>query len=202
MTLEDCYQKSLVHIESVAIQEEEIHAAEGRYWQAIGTALPHISARGTEFIQDTSSAPASGETIGSSFLRQTKPEVALHLKQPIFQGFREFKSISGSSADRQRVKFDTERKGQLLFLEVAEVFLTVRQLENDLEILESQKKVMTDRTKELRGRVRLGKSRRSEILTTESQAANLEAEIARIRGSLAITRETLSFITGIRQDQK
>ncbi len=197
VSLEECFRRARTYAASVQIQEQEIRAAEGRYYQALGGALPHLSLQGSELIQDTSGASANGDGIGSTFLRRSTPELAVNLKQPLFQGFREFKALSASRADKQKAFFETERTGQLLFLEVAQVFLAIHEREQGLKILKSQIEVMEQRLRELKERVRLGKSRRSEVLTIESQKDLLAAERAQTEGEIAVARETLSFLTGL-----
>jgi outer membrane protein len=53
-----------------------------------------------------------------------------------------------------------------------------------------------ERISELKDRVRLGKSRHSEMLSAESQAENLSAEETRNQGTIVRGREQLSFLTG------
>ncbi|MBI2082549.1 MAG: TolC family protein [Deltaproteobacteria bacterium] len=202
LTLHDCFESALVHNQDFQIQEEELRAAEGRYFRALSTVLPHLSVKGSEFIQDTSGTGATDGTLGSTFLRKSRPEVAINLSQPIFQGLREYSALTASSSDKERNRLRIERARELLFLEVTQLFLTVKELEADLEILTSQGNVLDKRIKDLRERVRLGRSRSSEILTTESQRALLEAEISKARGQLAIAREMLSFTTGIQPEKK
>ncbi len=200
VTLKECFDRAIRFNEKILRDEQEIRAAEGRYWQALGGTLPNLSATGTELIQDTSGTASSGDTFGSTFLRQSTPEVSLTVKQPLFQGLREFRSLSGSKADKKKSRLNYERSRQLLWLETAEVFLSVKKLEKEKGILESQRDVMETRIRELRERVRLGKSRPSEVLTTESQSEILEADLARVKGALEIARETISFVTGIPPD--
>ena len=202
LTLQDCFNQALTHFESVKIQEEEIRAAEGRYTEALSSVLPHLSAKGSEFIQDTSNLPAADSAVGSTFFRKYRPEIAINLKQPLFQGLREFSSLSASSADKNKSRMNTERARQLLYLNTAQIFFSITQLEEDFTILQSQQEVMNRRIGELANRVKLGKSRQSEILNTEAQQGLLTAEIARVRGQLAAARETLRFLTGIPPEEK
>lgn len=197
LTLLNCYERALRHHEAVAIQEEEIRAAEGRYYQALGGALPHLTVIGSEFLQDTSGVASGDGEIGQTFVRKSRPEVAINLKQPLFQGLREFRAIRGASADRKKTSHETTRAAQLLFSEVARAFLDVKHLESRTTITVSQKTVMQKRVAELREWSRLGKSRKSEVFATEAELAQTEAAVEGEKGQWAVARETFSFLTGI-----
>lgn len=202
LALHDCFESALTHNQNFQIQEEELRAAEGRYFRALSTVLPHLSVKGSEFVQDTSGVSIGGDGIGSTFVRKSRPEVAINLSQPIFQGLREYSGLAASSSDKEKSRLEIERARELLFLEVAQLFLMVKELESDIEILTTQGQVLEKRVKDLRERVRLGRSRQSEILTTESQKAILDAELSKVRGQLSVARETLSFTTGVSIERK
>lgn len=202
LTVQKAFEAALRRSESYAIREEEIKAAEGRYYQALGTVLPHLTASGSEIVQDTSGLNLGGDAFSSSFVRKSRPEVAITLTQPLFQGFREFKALSASRADRKKTELEVERARQLLFAEVVQLFLLTRELEEESSILISQKGVLERRIVELGGRIRLGKSRNSELLSAKSQDSLLEAEIARVQGQRSVAGETLNFLTGLSGEQK
>lgn len=197
LTLQESYQKALQQSETVGISEQNIRIAEGHYLEALGSVLPHISIKASEFLQDTSGdTSTSGSTVGSTFTRRSRPEVAINLKQPLFQGFREFRALKISGAEKRQDAFQVERAKQLLFFDVTRAYYTVLQLEGQLKILESICSVTQKRSSDLRERIRLGKSRESERLTVESQLASQEAEIERVRGLVDSAHEMLGFLIG------
>lgn len=200
VSLNDCYRLARDHLESIRIREEEIRAAEGRYGQALSGVLPRLKVLGSERIQDTSGVAVGGD-IGATFVRRSTPEVTVNLTQPLFQGLRELTALRAASADRKRSEYNYERALQLLVGEVATIFLSVLRSERDLEILHSQQEVLGRRLRELETRVRLGKSREGERITTKTEGALLEAEVARARGEGGSAREALTFLTGVPTDQ-
>ncbi|MBI2981369.1 MAG: TolC family protein [Deltaproteobacteria bacterium] len=141
LTLHDCFESALTHNQNFQIQEEELRAAEGRYFRALSTVLPHLSVKGSEFVQDTSGTGAADGTLGSTFLRKSRPEVAVNLSQPLFQGLREYSGLAASSSDKERSRLKIERGRDLLFLEVAQLFLITKELEIDFEILNPDNRV-------------------------------------------------------------
>ena len=54
MSLSDCFQAALKRSETVAISDQEISAARGRYSQALGTLLPSFSVNASELLQASS----------------------------------------------------------------------------------------------------------------------------------------------------
>ncbi len=197
LTLQESYQKALQQSESVAMSEQNIRIAEGHYLEALGSVLPHISVKASELLQDTSGdTSAGGSSVGSTFTRRSRPEVAINLKQPLFQGFREFRALKVSGAEKKEDAFQVERAKQLLFFDVARAYYAVLQLEDQLKILESIRSVTQKRSRDLHERIRLGKSRESERLTVESQLASQEAEIEKVRGLIDSAHEMLGFLIG------
>ncbi|MBI1910122.1 MAG: TolC family protein [Deltaproteobacteria bacterium] len=194
VTLQDCYNKALKQSATLAIQEETIRIAEAHYLQALGTALPKINAKGTEFVQ------AAGSDSGAlnTFTRRTRPEVAITLRQPLFQGLREFKALAVSGSEKKMNRLTVERARQLLFLDVAVAYTTLLNLEEDGKILQNMLSTLQSRNQEIDRRIRLGKSRESEKLASESQSLVLESELEKNRGQIKTAYEMLSFLTGER----
>ncbi|MBI2342955.1 MAG: TolC family protein [Deltaproteobacteria bacterium] len=197
LSLQECYRRALSHVESIAMQGADIQAAEGRYRQARGEMLPQITARASEFLQDTSGLNAADSAFSSSFTRQSRPEVALNLTQPLFRGLREFHALAASRAERTKYEQLYARAQQLLFLDVADAYLSVIAHEDDLAVLRSQRNVLQERITELAHRVTLGQSRTSEIAATEAQLRMLDGDMARIEGLQNVARSTLGFLTGV-----
>src|SRR3989338_1317668 len=100
LTLQECYQLALKQSERVAIEEADIKSSNAKYSQAIGSILPKISFKGTEFLQDDS-ASASSSGVGTTFTRFSKPELKFNAKQPIFAGFREFNALKAMRAQKR-----------------------------------------------------------------------------------------------------
>jgi outer membrane protein len=201
LTLEQCFQETLQQSESFAIQEETIRIAQAHYWQALGQVLPHFEMNASNRFQDTSEIE-SDNGVGSTFTRSSTPSVALTLRQPLFQGLREFRSLSIAQSEQKKNSLETERAEQLLFLDVAQAYYTVLELEKELEILESMRETLQKRAQELQERIRLGKSRQSESLNMESELASTEGEIEKMRGAAQAARDWLSFLRGKESSQK
>lgn len=196
-TLSDCFRLALDRSENLQIQAERIIQTEELYRQAFGAILPTINFVGTETLQDTSGVESGGGSVGGTLTRADRPQAQITVSQPIFSGLREF---SGSKAVKEQGRSQElllERAKKLLFQDVAAAFYLVLQNETDLDDVRSILGLTQDRIKELKERIRLGKSRPTEMLSTESQLATLKAQEEQVRVNLALARENLSFLTGV-----
>jgi outer membrane protein len=195
LTLQHCFELAREQSESLRVQETEIEAAEARAREALGGALPRLNVLFTETLQDTRGVDEGDEGRDGN-IRRDRPEARLRLSQPLFSGFREFRTVSSLAATREGEQWRYQRASRLLFLDVARAFYSVVLLETDLTDVRAVVDLSRTRVKELGERVRLGKSRESELLSAESQLAALQAEEAETLGDLAAAREALSFLTG------
>ncbi len=195
LSLQRSYEMALQRSESLAVQEQSIRIAEAHYLQALGTTLPQIDLKATETLQDTGSG-GEGSDIGSTFTRRSRPEVALSVRQPLFQGLREFQALKVSNAEKRMTTLERNRARQLLFLDVTQAYYTILELERRREVFRAIRGVFQQRIGELKERLTLGKSRESEVLSAESQAATVTAAIEKTDGGVRTARELLAFLIG------
>lgn len=188
LTLADCYRLALKRSETIAIRGELIKETEGRFLQALSTALPRASFELSERRQDGSG--------GSAFTLKKVPERKFVFSQPLFSGFKEFAAIAGSRSERHQRQQEKARAEQLLFVDVAEAFHFLLQHREDLNALEGIRTALVERVEELRGRERLGRSRTSEVMSAEAQLRRVLAEVESVRGQEETVRQLLEFLIG------
>ncbi len=193
--LKTCFEKAVIHSETLAIQEESLKIAEAHYLQALGTVLPHISVKGVEFIQDTSGGGGDG-SVGNTLVRRTRPEVAMSLSQPLFQGFREFRALKISSTEKSKNSLTVKRARQALFADVARAYYAVLETEKEVAIRQAIQQSLQERIQNLQKRIHVGKSRSSELLTTEAELASVEADLEKSKGLMESAKDLLSFFIG------
>lgn len=193
LTLAECHALALERSETLALTEEEIRQAEGQYEQVRSAVLPDVGARGTYLTQDTSGV-ASGSN--STFTRRDRPEAKLYARQRLFAGFREFAAMRAGKAQLSEKALARQRAAQLLYEDVAHAFYGAVELDHRIEILASLKASAEERVRELEGRVRIGRSRRSEVLSAQSSLAAVEADLQDAAGRRASALELLGFLTG------
>lgn len=197
ITLEECYQKALQVSESLAISEQEIQQLEAIYRQGVGNVLPQVSWIMTQFWQDTSGVSVSSGDVQGTLLRKRRPEAYFQLEQPLFHGLRDFNAVKGFKAAKKSAELNKQQAALNLLGDVAEVFYTSLDLQQELEALSSQRQLTDDRLKELQRRVRLGRSRDSEVLSSQVEMASLDAQIEDTRQRWATARQTLQFLTEV-----
>jgi outer membrane protein len=196
LTLEECFAKSMATNESLAIRKEDIHIAEAHTLQAWGTVLPHVDVRASELLQDTQTTASGDESVGGTFTRRSRPEVAVTLRQPLFQGLREFQALKVAGAEKNRNTFQWDSARQSLLGDVTKAYYVVLELERELSILQSIRGTLGQRIHEMQTRIQVGKSRETELFTNRSQLSSSEAEIAKTRGDILAARQTLAFLIG------
>jgi outer membrane protein len=191
LTLSNCYNLALKQSETIAINKEVIKEAEARFLQAFGTFLPHVSFSSTQNFADIGIATSPKNTHENKFV----------FSQTLFAGFKEFAAMTGSKLERNQRANELKRAQQLLFGDVADAFYLLIEEREDLKILQSVKTVLINRIKFLRQREQLGRSRRSEVVTTEAGLLNVEAQIESIKSQVEVARHLLEFLTGVKVDK-
>ena len=192
LTLDDCYKLALKQSELIAIDAEKIKEAEAHFLQAFGTLLPQVSFSRTDIRQDI----GGGSSSGGSPLSKRSFQQGFVFTQVLFSGFKEFAAMSGSQLEKNQRKQEKLRAEQLLFVDVSDSFYLLLQARADLKALDAIGHAFTDRIKELKARVDIGRSRISEVVFTESQLYNVEADIELGKSLERIARELLEFLTG------
>jgi outer membrane protein len=199
VTLAECYQKALKVSETLAISEQDIRQLEAIYRQGVGSALPLISWKMTQFWQDTSGTDVSDSSgsVQGTLLRSRRPESYFQLQQPLFHGLREYHAVKGYKAATESARFNKEQAALNLLADVANVFYVSLDSQQELDVLATQRKLIEDRLKDLQRRVEVGKSRDSEVVSAQVDMASLEAQIEGTRQQWAVARQTLYFFTDV-----
>lgn len=187
LTLHDCYALSLKQSEIVAIDAELVKQAEARFLKYFGAILPQVSFSWTQTNQDSSFSPLGKNSSDQSQFTFT---------QALFTGFKEFSGMKASRFEQDQYREQKRRAEQLLFVDVADAFYLFLQYQEDIKVLESIWAALSDRVTELKKREEIGRSRQSEVVNTETQLYNIEAQIEAVKGQKIIANELLNFLTG------
>ncbi len=190
--LEDCWRLAIHRSETLAMDLEEIRRLEALYGQAVAAVLPRVVLQGSYSRQDTAGVSSSAFTLGE------RTEWKVTGRQPLFSGFREFFAIRQARALREAREHDVRRARLALYGNVAEAFYAALQAEREMETTAGSLRLAKERLVELRAREGAGISRRSETLAQEAEAAAAAARLVELRGALAVSWETLRFLTGLR----
>ncbi|MDD5225498.1 MAG: TolC family protein [bacterium] len=188
LDLWQCYEKAIQQSETVAISEEGIKQAEEVYRQAWSGIPPRLSFAWQEKYQDPSHTDFR-QALG-----------AINLSLSALTGFREKAAMNSAKTLTRQKELETKWARQNILSDVAQAFWNVVEAENQIQVTESQRKLMQDRIKELEDRVRIGRSREAEVVAAQSLLAQLEANQEDLERVRVAARELLAFLTGAGRD--
>ncbi len=186
LTLRDCYKLALKESELIAIDAEQIKIAEAHFLQAFGTLMPQVSFTRYDLRQHSPSSPQYNKSFQQQFV----------FTQELFTGFKEFAQMAASKYEKREDENAKIRAEQLLFANVSDAFYLVLEEREDRKSLEATESAFSDRIKELKTRVDLGKSRNSEVVNTEVQLYSIEEQIELTKSQELVARELLEFYIG------
>lgn len=198
LTLSGAYELALRRSEVIAMKREEIAKTRAAWLKASGEMIGDGDFLITDFLQDAQGGGGStGGSVGSTLSAKERRERKFVFSQPLFQGFKSLGAITGAgSLTRQRTEEHLRAK-ELLFLEVVDAFYGLRQQKKDLETFEGIHQLFQERTSELNDRIKVGRSRSSELSTANAKMRILEAQMAQAHGALTIAESLMEFYTGI-----
>lgn len=194
LTLDEYYVSALQRSEVVASQSELIRQAEEHYQQATSSLLPTVNGVASYLWQEP--LPTATPSTSTTLLSR-QPLAKLTANQPLFRGFREYAALRQTQAlvDAQNEDYQSARVQ--LFKDVAQNFYTVLSIEQDLKNLDEQIRQNLDREKEIQDRVRIGRSRISELLNVQTTVSTLRAQVEQLQGQRRVAREAFAFLSGL-----
>jgi len=193
VTLRQCYAWAVDRSEDLKARNEEIVQSKARGRIALGAALPYLDWELSDTWQDPKGVDQLDRQGFAGFVAKEQIESKLSLKQPLFSGFREFSAWSGSRHESLRDQLRLRRASLDLFERTAIAFYAVVDNETTWQNTSTAWSLAEDRVKELKGFLKLGKSRDSELFTAQAHAAALKARLDQITADINASREELSF---------
>jgi len=195
VSLSEAFQQAAKLTEPLPIQEQSIRQAEEKISQVRGSVFPSLTLLGSYQKQDNSDVGGV-----NAFTRPDQQSVRLALVQPLFRGLREFAEWRSAEDQLNAQKQLGEQARLNLFAQVSEAYYGVLQAEKDLTNLKTLLELTEQRVRELQGRVKIGRSRRGELLTSQAQVATLGAQIESALSQVEQARETFTALTALPSD--
>jgi outer membrane protein len=190
--LNQCFDAAVKKSETIAISTESIYQAEEKIRQAKGYLMPSINLSAGYLRQDALSP--TDPNFGAGIKNQ--PLIKLTGTQPLFRGLRDFSALNQTKLTKD-AQIQSKYQAKLdLYTSVASNFYSILTVEQELKNLNVEVDLLDKRAKEILDRVKIGRSRESEILTTQSSLAKLNAQIEALKGTLDVDRDILVFLTG------
>jgi outer membrane protein TolC len=187
LTLQQCFEYANKQSENLSIQKQHQDEAKQRVKEYKGNILPAVGYNFVKTDMDTAGGKYSGDYNDSYF----------SLNQPLFYGLRDFKAYKQAKNQVETESEIYENVERDLRSQVTSAFYMLVLIDADIENIRSSEKILENRITELTDRVRLGKSRDSEILMVQSQIAGLKAQEESDKGARANAIEDLAFLTGL-----
>jgi outer membrane protein len=190
-SLQEVFEAALKHSDDVKMSLEGIHQAEENYHIAIGSILPNISGTGQyQYQQNNPNTSVSG------IYPNPSKQARITLTQPLFQGLKEWAGLRQTKSLVSASKADNHQAELQLYLSVAQAYFNIVSSEHDLENLDNELGFYDERIKETQKFQKIGRSQYTDVLTVESQKANLMAQKELVNTTLQAQREVLAFVTG------
>ena len=202
LSLEEAFKAALGRMESIAIEESRTRQADERARQARGSFLPHLSAGVAYVRQDSPEITAPAPSPLASLTKADQITSRITLTQSLFKGLSDIQRFRASLSSAEAQRLVTENTKLLLYGTVSQAFYRVLAAEKDLANLESLVEIADKRNKSLAAFTKLGRSRRSDLVTSRSQLALLKADAASAASTAATARHQLAYLTGLPVDSK
>lgn len=175
--------------ETLDLAESRKKQAEERRSQAVGALFPNLNARYNYQEIDPPPSPRS------AFTRINQYSALINLNQPIYRAAA-YPAYRYTGEDMKLQAHLVEQAGLTLWSEVIMAYYDAWIARNDLTNVLALKDFSADRVRDLRERVRVGRSRRGEKLQAEAQLSTVEAEVGRAQQAVATADERINFLSG------
>ena len=196
VTLPEAFKEALAQSETIAEQGETVNFYEARITEMEAAFRPRVSFAASQLWQDTSAG--QDDPTGSS--PTSKPQAGIVFHHSLFSGMRDMLALKASKSQGDAAKLAYARARQLLYQNVAQAYLNLLSVQDELAIRQSQIDINKQLITELKSREKIGRSRQSEVLAAQSQLAQDEASLANALGRERVAQWTLRFLTGMDAD--
>jgi outer membrane protein TolC/AcrR family transcriptional regulator len=201
LDLQSCFQLTAVRDDSLKISLQDIYVAQAQMSQSIAALWPTFTvANQQEFIHYRNPALSSVSILGNSTIsgnRNYTSQSNVTMTYTILNGGQNWNNVGAGAAAVAAKKETLARDYETIYQDVAQAFYNVLQYEGDLAIQHDLIAALQARVDDLKDRVRLGRSRPSELLQAQTDLANARVTAEQQRGSLNAAKETVAFYIGI-----
>jgi outer membrane protein len=216
LDLQTCFQLTAVRDDSLRISMEDIEVARAQLSQSLAALWPTFTATNQQEWLHYSSTSSTGYSIpsfgggagGAGGTPVTDISVAgnnpthesqsnVTMTYTLFNGGQNYNNVGASRAAVAAKRETLARDYQTIYQDVAQGFYNVLQYEGDLVVQHDLVEALSARVDDLTQRVKLGRSRPSEMLQAQTDLANARVTEEQQRGSENAALETVAFYIGI-----
>jgi outer membrane protein len=189
--LEEAYQLALKRSETLAISSEAVVQALSQLDNLWAAAKPNIT---SNLYQKWETAiPIQYQP----FSPPSQQYANFNVKQLVFSGFREILAVQAGRANKRQAVYNMLRAEDMLYQSVAAAYYNLWNVQKNVSIDEAMLKILKDRARDLSAWVRIGRSRDSDFLATDSQRAQTAAQILAMKAQEGAAEELMIFLTGV-----
>jgi outer membrane protein len=221
LDLQTCFQLTAVRDDSLKISFQDIEIARAQLSQSIAGLWPtfnvtnqqqflHYSGASNGFSfsslgatgtgvggTGTGSLPVSGLTTTTSGNQDYQAQSNVTMTYTVFNGGQNYNQVGASSENVKAKRQTLAREYQTIYQDVAQGFYNVLQYQGDLVVEHDLIEALSARVDDLIQRVKLGRSRPSEMLQAQTDLANARVTYEQQRGSFNAALETVAFYIGL-----
>jgi len=216
LDLQTCFQLTAVRDDSLKISMEDIEVARAELSQSLAALWPTFTANNQQEWLHYSSTSSTGFSIpsfgggaggaggtpvtdisiaGNNPTHESQSNVTM--TYTLFNGGQNYNNVGASRAAVDAKRETLARDYQTIYQDVAQGFYNVLQFEGDLVVQHDLVEALSARVDDLRDRVKLGRSRPSEMLQAQTDLANARVTEEQQRGSENAALETVAFYIGV-----
>src|ERR1019366_879589 len=118
----------------------------------------------------------------------------------LFSGMRDYITARSAGLKTGAARLDLTRAKQALYLDVAQAYITLVNVRQEIGVRRDQLAVPSNRIKELTEREAIGRSRKSELVAAQTQLAQDDSALESAKGREDFARLQLGFLTGLSGD--
>jgi outer membrane protein TolC len=185
ITLPEAYQLALAKSETLAQSGEGVKVLEATERQIRSVFLPSVNAFAAEFPAEKS---------------RSNGQAGVNVNYFLFSGMRDYIALRASRLRTGAAGLELTRAKQSLYLDVAQAYLNLTNVRQEIEVRQNQLAVSSHRIKELTAREAVGRSRKSELVAAQTQLAQDESALQSALGREDFAQLQLGFLTGLEED--
>ena len=197
MNLWDVYALAVKHTEDLAGKYENILQANAQSDEAVASVLPQI------FLRDSVNWQSNNYVVGSENALFEPLGNTLYLSgtETLFTGLNQVAALQGAQAQIDENQNLYKQEARTLLLNVARSFYGILQLQDTLQSKQEIEGLTLEILKQEQEWKNIGRSRDSDVLTTQAQLAQLKGDEEAAQGQLNIARDSLVVLTGLNTEQ-